>query len=324
MKAKSILLAVIFLIFLFSCNSDNGSTESPINNTISLKLSLNSMPELFNGDRYYLWAEKNGSFSRIGALPIILNEAFPYPFVWEMDKDWVEEDINILITVESASENITSPSDWIVATGSGNLSTNSISLSLENGLLGSNNPIFENSEVVFFLNAPSAGTIGGDQNGIWFIDAIPPTNGGFTNLPDLGANWEYSVWLTLDDSDGFSCCSQVPIGKFSDASQADTSIYGPSFNNEFKGPNSSYPFVGEDFIADPNERFPDFLFPIDLRTCTVSISISPKSYAVTSTPFPFVAFTKTLNADQPLSAMIVMDNNYLTDNFSGNLTVTDQ
>ena len=279
---------------------------------------------------------KNGSFNRIGPLPVVfLNEALSVPFVWEMDKDWVEEDIDILLTVESASENISNPSDWIVATGSGNLSTNSISLSLENGLLGSDNPIFENSEVVFFLNAPSAGTMGGDQNGIWFIDAIPPTNGGFTNLPDLGANWEYSVWLTIGDFEMFGFGKYVPIGKFSDTSQADTSIYGPSFNNEFKGPNSSYPFVGEDFIADRNKRFPDLIFPLDLRkplladidittTCIVSISISPKSYADTLTPFSFVAFTKTLNADQPLSAMIVMDNNYLTDNFSGNLTVTDQ
>jgi len=44
----------------------------------------------------------------------------------------------------------------------------------------------------------------------------------------------------MDDTDDIVA---VPIGKFTNTTQADTGIYGNSFNNEFKESKQVYPFI---------------------------------------------------------------------------------
>ena len=323
-------------LFLWNCEKEEIIIEQS-EKSYTLNLGLTKLPPMPSIEyKYFLWASKNGEDKLIGAFSILAEDEIVdgqefsrYISFNGISKDWVEEEINITITIEKNSEMPSEPSNWIVSKGLGNLTSNSILLSLEGGLFESGNQSFLNSKAGFFLNAPSIGSIGGNHNGIWFIDDLSATAGGFEDFPALGERWEYSAWIILDDNTPADNSIPVPIGKFSNISQTDTSIYGTSFNNEFKGANSVYPFVGEDYIDDPNGKFSNLDFPLDLRRPSsvlnskpsVIISIRPKSYANTSKPFPIWAFTKRINVTESLSEKIIMDNKNLTVDFSARLSL---
>ena len=332
MKRIPLLLLITLIL---SCKPDNNDIIE-VKKTYTVKLGLTKLPPLRNIDyKYYLWASKNGENKLIGSFSLYTeieaNEGQEFSDYFNFDsisKEWTEEEINITLTINSRSELTSEPSNWTVAKGSGNLSSNSITLSLKGGLFESENQSFLNSKASFFIKAPSINSSGANQNGIWFIKDLPPTESGFENLPVLGENWEYSAWILVDDMDDTDDIVAVPIGKFTNTTQADTSIYGNSFNNEFKGSNQVYPFIGEDFINDPNGKFPNLDFPLDLRKPSsvlntkpyVMITIRPKSYTDSSKPFPIRAFTKSIVIDDQLSEKITMDNRNLTVGFAASLS----
>jgi hypothetical protein len=211
-----------------------------------------------------------------------------------------------VLTIEPTTEtgtDLTSPSGWIFSKGD---FTNNTAAPSTNDALFSGSMNLETATGNFFLKAPSVGTTGSDANGIWFIDALPPTTGGFTNLPTLASGWVYEGWVVVPNSSGTP--TPVSTGRFTDPNAADESFFGAANNNEFKGPNGVPPFPGEDFIADPNTRYAGVTFPIDLQNATVVISIEPTTNDA-ATPFGLKPFAITLS-NQAVATAVSITNNY--------------
>ena len=107
----------------------------------------------------------------------------------------------------------------------------------------------------------------------------------------------------------------VSTGRFSNPNLADESFFGTANNNEFKGPNGVPPFPGEDFIVDPNNRYPDVTFPIDLTNATVVISIEPTTNDA-ETPFGLKPFVISLN-NQAVASAVNITNTYSGKSITG-------
>ncbi|WP_440881017.1 hypothetical protein [Tenacibaculum sp. C7A-26P2] len=329
-------ISIVFSLILLMASCDDTYSPPPETEKVyTLNLNLSNFPKNIPNDlnlRNYLWVSKKGENKYIFLKSFLFLRDSLHPSrkkILIKQEELIEEDIDIIITVEESYKKPSEPSNWILCKGSGNLSSNPISLSFEDGLFNSENESFLNSKASFFLNAPSAGSVGGNHNGIWFINDLSATTGGFENFPVLGENWEYGAWILLDDNTPADNIVHLPIGKFTNISQADTSIYGTSFNNEFKGANSVYPFVGEDFIEDPNGKFSNLDFPLDLRRPStvlnshpnVIITIRPKSYENTTHPFFIWIFDKHIGINESLSEKIIMNNRNQGVNFSGKLSL---
>ena len=218
-----------------------------------------------------------------------------------------------VLTIEPTSEtgaDLLSPSGRIFSKGEFTNSTATPSTD-DTLFAGSNN--LETATGNFFLKAPSVGTTGSDANGIWFIDALPPTTGGFTNLPTLADGWVYEGWVVVPDASGTP--TPVSTGRFTDPNAADESFFGAANTNEFKGPNGVPPFPGEDFIVDPNSRYPGVTFPIDLQNATVVVSIEPTTNDA-ATPFGLKPFAIKLT-NQAVATTVTITNDYSGKAISG-------
>ena len=218
-----------------------------------------------------------------------------------------------VLTIEPKTEtgvDLTSPSGWIFSKG--NFTKNTASPSTNDALYsGSTN--LETATGNFFLKAPSVGTTGSDANGIWFIDALPPTTGGFTNLPTLADGWIYEGWVVVPNTNGGM--TPVSTGRFTDPNLEDESFFGAASNNEFKGPNGVPPFPGEDFIVNPNNRYAGVTFPIDLQNATVVVTIEPTTNDAEA-PFGLKPFVIALS-NQATATAVNITNNYSGKSISG-------
>lgn len=292
---KFALLALT--IFAASCSESNDITEQTITQ------SFQNLPELGDNYVYEGWLIvgndkiSTGRFSSSEASNFSSNA---------LDIIAVENATTYVLTIEPTTEtgaDLLSPSGWIFSKG--NFTNNTATPSTEGALFAGTDNL-ETATGNFFLKAPSVGTIGSDANGIWFIDALPPTTGGFTSLPALTDGWIYEGWVVVPNANGTP--TPISTGRFSDANMADESFFGAANNNEFKGPNGVPPFPGEDFIADPNSRYAGVTFPVDLQNATVVISIEPTTNDDAS-PFGLKPFVIALN-NQSLATAVSIPNNY--------------
>jgi len=221
-----------------------------------------------------------------------------------------------VLTIEPTTETgaeLLSPSGWVFSKG--NFTDETAMPTTDDTLfLGSDN--LETATGNFFLKAPSVGTTGSDANGIWFINALPPTTGGFTSLPTLATGWIYEGWVVVPNAAG--TVTPISTGRFTDPNMADESFFGVANNNEFKGPNGVPPFPGEDYIADPNSRYDGVTFPIDLQNATIVISIEPTTNDA-ATPFGLKPFVIALN-NQSVATAVSITNNYAGKAISGMVT----
>jgi len=305
MMKKITTLVIIAIGFVFtSCTKNDEETVKTITQ------SFQNLPDLGESYVYEGWlivgAEKisTGRFSH--------SEAANYSSGL-IDITTVDAATTYVLTIESTTEtgaDLLTPSGWVFSKG--DFSNTTATPSTDDTLFsGSNN--LETSTGKFFLKAPSVGTVGSDANGIWFIDALPPTTGGFTNLPILANGWIYEGWVVVPNSSGTP--TPISTGRFSSSNQADESFFGAVNNNEFKGPNGVPPFPGEDFITDPNSRYADVTFPIDLKNATVVISIEPTTND-SPTPFGLKPFAIKLT-NQATATAVSITNNYASKAISG-------
>lgn len=267
MTIKKILfsaLAISALTFT-SCSNDEEVVTSK-----KITQSFQNLPDLGSGYVYEGWLivgnEKisTGRFSH--------SESANYTSS-SIDITKVNTATTYVLTIEPATEtgeDLTKPSGWIFSKGvfTGDNAKPSTKDALFSGTSNLKTAIGN-----AFLKAPSVGAVGTDANGIWFINALPPTTGGFTNLPTLASGWIYEGWVVVKDASGNP--TPISTGRFSDPNAADVSLFGVSNNNEFKGPNGVPPYPGEDFIVNPNSRYSGVTFPVDLTSATVVISIEP-------------------------------------------------
>lgn len=305
-KITTIVILAIGLIFT-SCTKNDEITEKTITQ------SFQNLPDLGDNYVYEGWLIvgnqkiSTGRFSHTEGANFTSNA---------IDITKVNSATTYVLTIEPATESgadLTSPSGWIFSKG--NFANNTASPSTNDALFsGSSN--LESATGKFFLKAPSVGTVGSDANGIWFIDALPPTKGGFTNLPTLADGWIYEGWVVVPNSNGGM--TPVSTGRFSDPNKADVSLFGAANNNEFKGPNGVPPFPGEDYIVNPNNRYTGVTFPIDLKNATVVISIEPTTNDA-ETPFGLKPFAIKLN-NQATATAVNLTNNYAGKVISGTVT----
>ena len=309
MKKAFLSLLAITAISFTSCSDDNDDIAT----TKTVTQSFQNLPDLGDNYVYEGWlivgTEKvsTGRFSHIEGASNTSTS---------LDIIKVNAATDYVLTIESATEtgtDLSSPSGWIFSKGTFINST--ASPSTDNTLYsGSSN--LETATGQGFLKAPSVGTVGTDANGIWFINALPPTGGGFTNLPTLADGWIYEGWVVVNDNSGNP--TPISTGRFSDSDAADVSLFGAANSNEFKGPNGVPPFPGEDFIIDPNNRYPNVTFPIDLTSATVVISIEPTTNDA-ETPFGLKPFVQALSS-QTLATSFSVDNKYSGKVISGTVT----
>lgn len=302
---KITILAIIAIGFVFtSCSKNEEETVKTITQ------SFQNLPDLGANYVYEGWlivgSEKisTGRFTNI--------EAANYTSGL-IDIEKANTATTYVLTIEPTTEtgaDLLSPSGWIFSKGN---FTNNSATPLTNDALFSGASNLETATGNFFLKAPSVGTTGSDANGIWFIDALPPTTGGFTSLPTLADGWIYEGWVVVPNDNGVA--TPVSTGRFSNSNMADESFFGAANNNEFKGPNGVPPFPGEDFILDPNSRYPDVTFPIDLQNATIVISIEPTTNDAAS-PFGLKPFAITLS-NQAVATAVSITNNYAGKAISG-------
>lgn len=309
MKKIILSLAVISALTFTACSDDNDNLPT----TKTVTQSFQNLPDLGSNYVYEGWLivgnEKisTGRFSHTEGVNHTSSA---------LDIAKVSAATMYVLTIESTNEtgaDLANPSGWIFSKGAFNGSNAAPST---NDALFNGSSNLETATAQAFLKAPSVGTVGSDANGIWFINALPPTSGGFTNLPTLADGWIYEGWVVVDGKDG----NKVPVstGRFSDPNAADVSFFGTANNNEFKGPNGVPPFPGEDYIVDPNNRYPNVTFPIDLTSATVVISIEPTTNDAQA-PFGLKPFVQALN-NQAVSTALTVDNNYAGKAISGTVT----
>ena len=301
MKKLLLGVAAIATLTFTSCSDDDNIT------TQTVTQSFQNLPDVGSGYVYEGWlivgTEKisTGRFSN--------TEGANYASS-ALDITKVNAATDYVLTIEPATEtgtDLTSPSGWIFSKGAFNSSTATPSTDGTLYTAGSN---LETATGQFFLKAPSAGAAGTDANGIWWINKLPPTSGGFTNLPTLASGWIYEGWVVVNDTAGNP--TPISTGRFSDPNAADDN------GNEFKGTGNVPPFPGEDFIVDPNNKYPNVTFPIDLTSATVVVSIEP-TVGDDPAPFGLKPFVKALS-NQAVSTAVAMDNEYLGKAISGTVT----
>ena len=309
MIKKVLKISLLATLGLFiSCSSDDDVITSKI-----VTQSFQNLPDLGTGYVYEGWLIVGNE--KISTGRFSSSESANYTSS-SLDITKVNAATDYVLTIEPATEtgaDLTSPSGWIFSKGtfSGSNATPST-----NDALFSGSSNLETATGQAFLKAPSVGTVGSDANGIWFINALPPSSGGFTNLPTLASGWIYEGWVVVNDSSGNA--TPVSTGRFSDPNAADVSFFGASSNNEFKGPNGVPPFPGEDYIVDTNSRYPNVTFPIDLTNATVVISIEPTTNDAEA-PFGLKPFVKALS-NQATATAFTVDNKYAGKAISGTVT----
>lgn len=298
---KNLIYASIAILFLFaSCKDDDDTT--PVSTILQ---KFENLPDLGDNYVYEGWLIGTGSNPDKTSTGRFTNVEGKNYKSREIDMDMASKATAYVLTIEPKSEtgaDLLSPSGLIFSKGS--FSGDMASPSTDGALFKSGG--LNRTKGQFFLKAPSVGMLGTDANGIWFIDALPPTAGGFTNLPMLTADWVYEGWVVVKDKSGKP--TPISTGRFSDSNKADVSFSGASDNNEFKGPKGVPPFPGEDFIADPNNKYPMVVFPIDLRNATIVISIEPAKNDEKS-PFALKPFVKELK-NQGTGVAVELMNKY--------------
>jgi len=307
MIKKTTILAIIAIGLIFtSCSKSEEETVKTITQ------SFQNLPDLGANYVYEGWLIVGTEKISTGRFSHTKGASFTSDII---DIAKVNSATTYVLTIEPKIEtgtDLTSPSGWIFSKGN---FTNNIATPSTNNALFSGSTNLETATGNFFLKAPSVGTTGTDVNGIWFIDALPPTKGGFTNLPALATGWIYEGWVVVPNSSG--SMTPVSTGRFSNPNMADESFFGAANNNEFKGPNGVPPFPGEDFISDPNSRYAGVTFPIDLSNATIVISIEPTTNDV-ATPFGLKPFVVKLN-NQAAATAVSITNNYSGKAISGSV-----
>ena len=306
---KKVILSVLAITALAftSCSDDNTTVIT----SKTVAQSFQNLPDLGANYVYEGWlivgAEKisTGRFTHAEGL------------------NYTSESIDILkvnsasdyvLTIEPISEtgaDLSSPSGWVFSKGA---FTNAMASPSTDSALFTASENLETATSQAFLKAPSVDAVGTDANGIWFINALPPTGGGFTALPTLADGWIYEGWVVVNDNSGNP--TPISTGRFSDPALADVSPFGT--DNEFKGPKGVPPFPGEDYIMDPNNRYPNVTFPIDLTSATIVISIEP-TVNDAATPFGLKPFVQTLD-NQVLATAFSVTNTYSGKAISGTVT----
>lgn len=304
---KLSLIATLGLIV--SCSNDNEDVATSKNVTQSFQ----NLPDLGSGYVYEGWLIVGNE--KISTGRFSYSEGANHTSS-SIDITKVNAATDYVLTIEPATEtgaDLTSPSGWIFSKGafSGDNANPSTNDALYKGAYN-----LETATGQAFLKAPSVGNDGTDANGIWFIDALPPTTGGFTNLPTLADGWIYEGWVVVNDLSGNP--TPVSTGRFTDPNTADVSFFGAAYNNEFKGPNGVPPFPGEDFIVNPNNRYSGVTFPIDLTNATVVITIEPTTNDA-ETPFGLKPFVQVLR-NQATATAFSVDNKFAGKPISGSVT----
>ncbi len=306
MKRAFLSLLAIVAISFTSCSDDDDNVAT----TKTITQSFNNLPDLGSNYVYEGWlivgTEKisTGRFSHSEGANNTSSS---------LDITKVNSATEYVLTIESINEtgaDLSSPSGWFFSKGT---FTNDTALPSTDNALFNTSENLETATSQAFLKAPSVDMVGTDANGIWWINALPPNTGGFTNLPTLADGWIYEGWVVVNDNSGNP--TPISTGRFSDPNAADVSLFGAVNNNEFKGPNGVPPFPGEDFIVDPNNRYSNVTFPIDLTSATVVVSIEPTTNDA-ETPFGLKPFVEALN-NQALATAFSVTNTYSGKAISG-------
>ncbi|MRT94265.1 hypothetical protein [Ancylomarina sp. 16SWW S1-10-2] len=300
---KKFIYASIASMLLFTACSEDDDNDSTTMSTITQKFE--NLPDLGNDYVYEGWLigmGENPDKTSTGRFTNV--EGVNYQSS-EIDMDKASQAMAYVLTIEPKNETgieLLEPSGLFFSKGS--FSGDIASPSTDGALFESGDLSAATGQ--FFLKAPSVGTVGSDANGIWFIDALPPTKGGFESLPTLTSGWVYEGWVVVNDESGNP--TPISTGRFTDSNTADVSFSGAANNNEFKGTNGVPPFPGEDFIADPNNKYSNIAFPIDLTSATIVISIEPAENDEI-TPFALKPFVKELN-NQSTGMVVELMNKY--------------
>lgn len=297
---KNLIYASVAILFLFASCDDDDDKSMPMS---SITQKFENLPDLGSDYVYEGWLIGTGTNpdkTSTGRFTHVQGKNYKSD---KIDMSKVDEATAYVLTIEPKDEtgaDLSSPSGLFFSKGS--FSGDMASPSTDGALFESGG--LNNAKGQFFLKAPSVDMMGSDANGIWFIDALPPTAGGFTNLPMLTSDWVYEGWVVVKDKSDNP--TPISTGRFSDPNKADVSFFGAADNNEFKGPKGVPPFPGEDFITDPNNKYPNVVFPIDLTSATIVISIEPAKNDEKS-PFALKPFVKELDKQSTGTAVELMN-----------------
>lgn len=305
-KITTLALIAIGLVFA-SCSKNDEETVQTINQ------SFQNLPDLGANYVYEGWLIVGSEKISTGRFTNIEGQNYSSGLI---DIVKVNTAATYVLTIEPTTEtavDLLSPSGWVFSKG--NFTNKTATPSTDDTLFSGSDNI-ETAAGNFFLKAPSVGNTGSDANGIWFIDALPPTTGGFTSLPTLATGWIYEGWVVVPNASGTP--TPISTGRFTDPNMADESFFGAANNNEFKGPNGVPPFPGEDYILDPNSRYAGVTFPIDLQNATIVISIEPTMNDA-ATPFGLKPFVIALS-NQSVATAVSITNNYAGKAISGTVT----
>ena len=257
MMKKITLIAILTTsIFITSCSKNDELTEKTITQ------SFQNLPDLGDNYVYEGWLIVGSEKISTGRFSNTEGENFTSNSI---DIIKVNSATTYVLTIEPATESgsdLTNPSGWIFSKSD---FTNNTAIPSTDDALYSGSSNLESATGKFFLKAPSVGTTGSDANGIWFIDALPPTTGGYSNLPTLADGWIYEGWVVVEGT-------PITTGTFTNVAATDDAApySGP---DALAAPNGSDGFFpGEDFLISAPASV---VFPLDVRGKTAVISIEP-------------------------------------------------
>lgn len=266
------LLAIMGGVLFTSCTSDDDDDPAVTNGV--LELNMNNIPNAPTGFTYFAWLiGDSGVNLKLGDIGATLDSNLFVTFTIG-DLDFLSTAESVLISMESASVDPSSPSKYkiasaqfgVSATHSGTFSSSPMRVSQDD---------FSASTGLYFLGTPTTSTMSEETSGIWFGD----NNGGSPiaslNLPDLSEGWVYQGWIDFGQG------MMLRTGKFTDPTMADLA-------SPYSGPLSGYDFPGEDF----NQNLPMMGTPPNLVGKEVLVTVQPDT--LTDTYFPMEIFQNTI------------------------------
>lgn len=227
---STIALGIITTLSI-SCNKDDDNNN---NNTLqpnALNLTINGLEDLGANYVYEGWVLVNDIPITTGRFSVNTSGELSQSS-FNIDKSTLDAATLFILTIEPSIGDLPEPSNVHILAGefSGNNGTMTID---HPAALGND---FNTANGQFILATPSTPSMLDENEGVWFLDNSSGNPEESLILPTLPSGWIYEGWAIIDGK-------PISSGKFMQTNIADLD------NNPYKGPDSTPPFPGEDFIT---------------------------------------------------------------------------
>ncbi|MBO6575148.1 MAG: hypothetical protein JJ896_07025 [Rhodothermales bacterium] len=255
------ILPLVFVLILSACDSGSGDEEPA--SFFSAQLIMDGLIALDGGASYEAWGRVDGEWLSItrfnydaeGRLVDAGGRLVANTFVTDFDLAGATE---ILVSIEGRRDSDANPSDTQVLRGP--VVGTAAALTFGNAVAD-----MSSIAASYTIGTPTDADAGNEQFGVWL--GTPGTYQPAMTAPDLGAGWQYELWIDFDSG-------PTSLGKFSDPADRDLA-------NPFSSQPEVFGVPGEDLLrnAPVGETFP---LAVAGRTIYVTVEPNPDDFEDTA------------------------------------------